>query len=240
MERSNCRLSREELAFERMKDFHLERVKAVADDNCPLKARDGGILVLHLIPLSSIFGSKSIDGPKLKEHGTRIRPLGNHGGNTRFNVDGFLNRSGYEETRAYSQLFRDGRLESVMSDVGYPLHSGAKNSPYVVRESLVERAVCVLVADYIRFCEDVGIDAPVWLHSALVECNGFCIARGRFRDLSETAVDRSPAVLPVLEITNFATDGEQLLQPWCDTFWQACGLERSFNYHPDGRWHEPR
>jgi len=66
------------------------------------------------------------------------------------------------------------------------------------------------------------------------------MALGQFRDLSKHAVDRSPATLPELQITQFDTDVKQLLRPWCDTLWQASGLERSFNFDKEGNWQEPR
>jgi hypothetical protein len=155
-------------------------------------------------------------------------------------VDGFLNYSGFQEVRAYSQLFRDGRLEAVMSDVGYPVNHQAENSLYAIRHGLVERAVFDSVSEYRQFCQAVETEPPVWLFSALVECKGYRMATGRFRDLSEQAVDRSPAFLPELVIDDFKPPIEQQLRPWCDTFWQASGLERSFNYDQEGNWYEPR
>lgn len=234
-------LPREEVIFQRMKDFHVQRVSAVENADVPLQQREGGILVLHLIPESSVFSRSLFDGSTLKEQGTRIRPLGDRGGNTRFNVDGFLSFSGYQEVRAYSQLFRDGRLESVMSDVGYPVNPQAEKSPYAIRCGLTERSAFEVVHDYLRFCKTIEFVPPVWLFSALVECEGFrMMTDRRFRDLSEKAVDRSPAILPVLKITDFDTAPQQILHPWCDFLWQASGLERSFNYDDEGNWHEPR
>lgn len=233
-------LPREEIVFLRKKDFHIQRVSTVENADVPLQQREGGILVLHLIPESCILSRQSFDSSTLKEHGTRIRPLGDSGGYTRFNVDGFLNYSGNQEVRAYSQLFRDGRLECVMSDVGYPVNHQVENSPYAIRHGLIERAVFESVSDYRNFCKSVAIKPPVLLLSALVACKGYRMATGRFRDLSEEAVDRSPAFLPELLIDDFDTSVEQQLRPWCDTFWQASGLERSFNYDQEGNWQEPR
>jgi len=83
-------LTRGEVIFQRMKNFHLQRVRAIEKGDVPLQQREGGILVLHLIPESYVFGRESFDGSTLKEHGARLRPLGDSGGYTRFNVDGLL------------------------------------------------------------------------------------------------------------------------------------------------------
>lgn len=234
-------MPREEVIFQRMKDFHLQRVSAVEKADSPLQQRAGGILVLHLIPECCVFSQSKLDGDILKEQGTRIRPLGDRGGNTRFNVDGFLNYSGYEEVRAYSHLFRDGRLEAVMSDVGYPVDRHTEKSPYAIRCGLIERSIFDVVHAYLRFCQEIEIVPPVWLFSALVECEGFRVMTDRrFHDLSDQAVDRSPAVLPELKIKELNNDPQQLLHPWCDWLWQAGGIEQSFNYDKEGNWHEPR
>ena len=240
MSEQQFELPREEVVFQRMKDFHLGRISAIISGKVPLNHREGGILVLHLIPESCVFSRKLLDGNVLKEQGMRIRPLGESGGNTRFNVDGFLNAS-YGDTCAYSQLFRDGRLESVMSDVGYPLNSQMNESPYVVRCGLIEQTIFDVVHDYLRFCKNLQFAPPVWLLSALVDCNGFRVMTDRrFHDLSKKAIDRSPAIFPVMEITDFDIEPQELLHPWCDFLWQASGEERSSNYDQNGDWHQPR
>src|SRR5437899_1662940 len=107
-------LSEDEMLFQRMETFHRQRVEVVASEDSPLAVRGGGILVLHLIPRSCVQGRTRFDGAKLKEHGGGVPPLGGRGGYARFNVDGLLNYDGHESIRAYSQLFRDGRLEAAM------------------------------------------------------------------------------------------------------------------------------
>ena len=234
-------LSKEEIVFQRMQDFHCQRVSAVVAGDVPLEKREGGILVLHLIPESTVLTRSLLDSTSLKEHGGRIRPLGELGGQSRFNVDGFLNFVGDQKVRAYSQFFRDGRLESVMSDVGYAVNHHVENPPLAIRSSLCERAVFDVIHDYLKVCKVIGIKPPIWMFSALVECEGFRMMTDRmFRDVSDKAVDRSPAILPELKITSVDAEPQQLLRPWCDTLWQASGLERSFNYDQDGNWHEQR
>src|SRR6267154_2311394 len=103
-------LSPDEVLFHQMEAFHRERVEAIGTGNSPLPVHDGGILVLHLIPRSCVHGRTRFDGAKLKEHGSSVPPLGGSGAYARFNVDGLLNYEG-QLVRAYSQLFRDGRLE---------------------------------------------------------------------------------------------------------------------------------
>lgn len=232
-------MSRDEIAFMRMKEFHRQRVNAVETNDVPLTERDGGILVVHFIPEGCLLSKNVFDGSILKEYGTRLRPLGDRGGNTRFNVDGFLNCSGAQNVMAYSQLLRDGRVESVMSDVSYSLNRNAENGPYAIRHGLIERAVFDLFSDYQRFCKAVKCESPLWLFSALVECKGHRMQAGRFRDFAGTGIDRSPAILPELKISTCDGEPQKVLRPWCDLLWQAAGVERSFNFDQEGNWREP-
>lgn len=234
-------LSEDEVLFHRMEEFHRLRVEAITDEDSPLAVRRGGILVLHLFPRSCIQGRARFDGPKLKEHGSSVPALGGRGGYSRFNVDGLLNYDGHEAVRAYSQLFRDGRLEAAMPDVAYPLDRQEKNSAHCLRDSICEQAVFSTVASYLRFCKAIGLDVPIQMFSALVGCKGVRICTDRtFHDLSEHGIDRSPVYFPEIEIESLDADPKQVLRPWCDILWQACGMERSFNFDQEGNWHERR
>ena len=222
-----------------LKNLHLQRVNAIVSGEEPLRKRDGGILVLHLFPESSAFSRKLLDGRVLKEYGTSIRPLGGRGGYTRFNVDGFLHHNGETEINAYSQLFRDGRLESVTSGVGYRINH-VEDSRVAMRCSLLEKGVFDLVGEYLSFCKAIETPLPIWLFSALVECNGFgIISHQMFQEFSVQTVDRSPAIIPEITITSFDLD-RKMLRPWCDTLWQTSGMEKSLNFDQDGNWKEPR
>ena len=53
--------------------------------------------------------------------------------------------------------------------------------------------------------------------------------------------DRLPAAFfPEVEIGSLDEEPVKLLRPWCDTLWQACGMERSFNFDQEGKWRERR
>lgn len=234
-------LSEDEMLFHRMEAFHRQRVEAVTGEDSPLSVRGGGILVLHLIPRSCAQGRARFDGAKLKEHGGGVPPLGGRGGYSRFNVDGLLNYDGNESIRAYSQLFRDGSLEAAMPEASYPLDRQQKNSVHCLRDSICEQAVFNTVAGYLKFCKAIGLDVPIQMFTALVGCKGVRICTDTsFRDLSDHGIDRSPAFFPEVEIGSLDEAPVKLLRPWCDTLWQACGMERSFSFDSDGNWRERR
>jgi hypothetical protein len=229
-------LSRDELIFHRMVTFHRERVEAIQRGSSPLVKHQGGTLVVHLIPHRCAGSRHQFEWARLKEHGKPIRPLGERGGYSRFNVDGYLHYNREREITAYSQVFRDGRLEATMTDIGYQ-----QNGAWVVRDTICESGVFALVSAYLIFCKGIELEPPLTLFSALVGCNGFRFAiNPRWVDLSEYAVDRSPAYLPEIEIPSLDVEPQPFLRLWCDTFWQAGGVEKSYSYDEEGKWHERR
>ena len=235
-------LTEDETIFHRMETFHRQRVDAATGQDSLLTSQDGGVLVLHLIPRSCALGRIRFDGAKLKEHGRSVPALGSRGySQSRFNVDGLLNYEGRESIRAYTQIFRDGRLEAAMPDVAFAMDHRQQNSVRCLREAICEQAVINTVAGYVRFCIAVGLQAPIWMFSSLVGCKDVRICTDmRFRDLSEHGIDRSIVCFPEIEIVSLDGESLKLLRSWCDMLWQACGVERSFNFNDQGEWRERR
>ena len=233
-------LSEDEVLFHRMESFHHERVDALGSGQSPLGTRDSGILVLHLIPRSAVQSRFRFDGAKLKEHGRAIPAFSERTGYSRFNTDGLLNYEGREHVRAYSQLFRDGRLEAAMGEVTFPVDR-QQQSVVCLRDSICEKGAQQTVGEYLRFCKAIGLTPPVGMFSALIGCKGVRLWTNRgFYEASEHAIERSPVFLPDIEIGSFDVDPVQLLRPWGDALWQACGMERSFNFDDAGNWRERR
>ena len=234
-------LSKDELLFHRMVTFHRQRLEAIASGPSNLAEHEKGYLLIHLIPQHVVVDRIRLDTTQLKQQGSLINPLGERSGRTRFNVDGLLNYDGRDSVRAYSQVYRDGRVEALMPDVAYPLAPNQENSVFALRDSICEKGAIDLVGSHLRFCKAVEIAPPIWMFSALLDCQGVRILAHRaWRDVSEHAVDRSPAYLPELEITTLESNLDSLLRPWCDSLWQAAGLERSYNYDEQGVWCERR
>lgn len=230
-------LSEEELVFHRMLTFHRERIAEVSA-NTQMNSHVGkGILIVHLIPKQSIVARTQVATKQLKEYGSRVRPLGEQGGSSRFNVDGLMNYSGRDELRAYSQIFRDGRIEAVMLDAAYSRRN--ETNAFVLRDRVCEKGVIELVRSYFAFITALQIEPPIWMFSALLDCKGVRIVTDRdFGDVSDHSIDRSPAFMPAIEIISLETKVDSLLQPWCDSLWQSSGLERSYSFDEHGNWHE--
>ncbi len=116
-----------------------------------------------------------------------------------------------------------------MSDLSYSPDQSGQNGVCFLRDSIVEEGMLRLVQNYLGFCKSIDVDAPIWMFSALIDCEGVRIYTDwGFRGALDLGVDRSPCYLPEIEITLLNEKPQALLRPWCDMLWQACGMERSF------------
>ncbi len=229
-------LTQDEVLFHRMVAFHRQRVEAIASGASPHLKKDARILIVHLIPQECVQKRIVFDGLKLQTHGNRISPLGRGGWSSRFNVDGFMNFYDQDEIRALSQLFRDGRLEAATAD----LVEEGNGTPFI-HGTVCEQAFFDIASTYLEFCRKIGLNAPIWMFSAFVGCQGVRIASGRsFMVRDRLGIDRSPAFLPETEIDSLDIKPATFLRPLCDALWQSAGLERSPNYDEQGNWREGR
>ena len=229
----------EDLAFLRMQAFHDQRVSAIADGKTFLKNTSGGILVVHLIPKRCVLEHLRFEGNVLQEAGIKIPPLDGHSSGTRFNADGFLNFSGHQEPQSYSMVFRDGRLETIMSDVFYEQAQGQVKQR-LLRDMICEEAVCKTARRYQRIIEELTPQPETWMFSSLLDCLGMRVGNDfPYRDHNAGGIDSSRCTLPELLLPTDEDGVNAALHGWCDTLWQACGKERSFNFTEEGIW-QPR
>lgn len=235
-------LSHDEIALHRMSCFHRESVESVVNGSSLLTKSINGVLVIHLIPQNSVMNQIRYEAAQLKKYGNRIPLIGGYTAQSRFNVDGYLNHSSRaDEVRAYTQIFRDGRLEAMGTNISFPVDNQNENSPLALRDGILEEQVFEIIKYYLSFCNSLKIEQPMWMFSALVDCKGIRICTDRaFHDLSEYSIDRSPLFLPEIKIDPNDFKSIKGIQPWCDYLWQSVGFERSFSFDNDGNWRERR
>lgn len=234
-------LSTDDVAFDRMRRFHQNRVEQIAAGTGPMTVVSDGVLVIHLMSKTSVLTRRRPGHAMLKECGSQICPLGEGKGQTRFNVDGFMHYCGVEGIRAYSLLFRNGVLESVMSDIKYSPDETGTNKLYMLRDITCEQAVFQAVSSFMESVAKLGLELPIIMQSAVIDCKEAFINSGwGFRNSKSHGIDRSPCYLPEIEIESIDGNAETSLRQWCDSLWQACGMEQSLNFDNEGKWRERR
>jgi hypothetical protein len=189
-------LSEDEIVLDRMRSFHRQRVEAIRNKEKPFVLGEGGKLIVHLIPVGTVWSPKRFTASELKEHGQNLNPLGKRGGDPRFNVDGFVILDGRSELRSYTQLYRDGRLEAAMSDASFQ-----KDGVHFFRDTICEMALIQVVGQYIACCKGLGVRPPLWLFTTLADVEGVHIYTHGGDE--ECAFDRPVVQLPETEIAAF-------------------------------------
>lgn len=217
----------EELILHRMEAFHRGRVQAIKDGDTPLEMKTGAKFVVHMIPLESVRGRRRFTASDLKTHGAHVLPLGETCSARQFNADGYVIADGRDEVRAYSQLFRDGRVEGVTAEAVYQ-----QDKVRVLRDALCELALIRLALDHLGFCRGIGLVPPVWIFAALIDCVG--VRLKTVFGFSSEAIVRPEVFLPELEIDSLEVDPAKFLRPLFDCLGNSVGQERSRNYDEQG------
>ncbi len=213
--------------------FHFERVHSVAQGTSLIGQPDNGSLVVHLLPHESVERRLRLTGSDLKKHGALFQSSDFGGGQYRFNCDGYVAFSGSKAIRAYTQLYRDGRVEAVMADVVYK-----QDRALILREAICERALLNLASSYLEFYAGAVPNSAVWLFASLVGCQGARVLLP-WHGLGEHSIERQVVPLPSDKLLTDESNTAKALRPLCDALWQACGHEQSLNFDDNGCW-QPR
>lgn len=153
---------------ERIRNFRLDRVAKIAAGEAPVKLMDGGIVTLHVVPLSA-FDVTSVAIPirQVMQDYTSFLPYGSRSWTgSRITFEGVLQTSNADQQaaqhRAYLQLYRNGIVETLTSTLaarssGTPIISGLDDN--LIKE--VQRILSDLVG--------IGIEPPYAVFASLLE-----------------------------------------------------------------------
>jgi hypothetical protein len=219
---------------DQIRAFRLERVAIVTRGDTPVPVTGGGKLILHLIPVASFRSRQQYDVANLPDVETLFGPMGTSGWNSRLNLDGRLAYSGGRGdpvSDSYTQFFRNGAVEAVVSDIVTEGQQGKLLQPGYFEPTLMQN-----LPRFLAGFRQVGVHPPVWGFLTLTGVKGSKIPsnadfRGEYRD-----IDRDALLLPEFRIDDLGADPADLLRPVLDLVWNASGFRRSFNFDEKGRW----
>jgi hypothetical protein len=216
----------------RIRDFRIDRIFKINAGETPVPVREGGRLVLHLIPLSAFTGGSVIDIQKHNDQLHRFVPFRASGWNNRMNIDGYVNFTGGlpEPSRAYTQLYRSGIVEAVEGLNSYEGKQCISPS--------YEKEVLDVLGSYLKMLEQFNIQPPIYIFLSFVGVKNSQLVTERdyFRRFEQHGLDRDVLLLPEVVIDNFGVDLVSMLRPQFDLVWNAYGYLRSFNFDDAGKW----
>jgi hypothetical protein len=242
-------------ATERMRTFRSDRVSCIImREDMPVSLNgEAAKLVLHMVPLEAFTITQSFDLRPLYTDpvkGQLANPLmyGDiNQGEMRFNIDGVVRsvRWGPQiPTAAYTQVFRDGIIETVdISFLGVSGWNATQFNLNINRKSFDgERYERKLVATVKRFCElqqSLGITPPVFIMVSFLGVKGYIITHPTFESHlpgSTEPFDRSNLIIPEVMLEDFEGDLAKRMKPIFDTVWNAAGQIESPNYDAEGKF----
>ncbi|MCC6912345.1 MAG: ATP-binding protein [Rhodospirillaceae bacterium] len=219
---------------DKIRRFKEDRLGKILARDTPVPLADGGVVVLHTIPLANAEGNDllaSLDRDAL----IQVRPPGRASSSSyRRNLDGHVNYavSGDDPSSSYTQLFRTGATELVAV-----LGRGGEN---VIPSTSLEHALINGLGQVLAHCRHIAILPPIYIFVSLLSVRNYTLGVSRQRAMMEAPepLDRDHLILPEVAVDNLSASAHTLLRPLFDLVWQAYGYDRSPNFDDDGSWQE--
>jgi len=218
---------RSETAAEKVRAFRSERIAGLRDRPLPAPLREGTIGILHVVPLASVLGAPNFDIASLDAIARTLRPLRPASGwGARTNLDGAMSVSALNgRTLSYTQLFRDGSIESVMPVV-------YEHSPVAwvggMEEELVDGHHQAIIDALTKF----GLDGPAFVMMSFTDIGGVPLeAEGTslsaaLDGVAKVDVYYKNLMLPELFVESFVSSTADIYGPLFDMVWNAAGRHR--------------
>jgi hypothetical protein len=217
--------------------FRNDRLQAITDRKTWKPMADGPVCAVHLIPIASMSGRKSIDIKALYNDYVRFMFSDWGGASRTLNLDGLVVHPGGNADSgmlAYNQIFRSGAMEALRN-------GGALIAPE--QKYIPSAIVSIFIRDAIgRFVESAkhfGFEGPAVVSASLlfVDDYEFALGQSHFR-FSRAVADRNHLILPEVWVENIGnvTDIDAIVRPMLDVLWQAFNVERCYAYNEQGVW----
>jgi len=225
--------------YQQIRAFRKERVSLIVNDDTPMPLMPGGKLVLHMIPVAAFRSRQSFNVATMPQLPTKFPPMEASAFGNRLNFDGHIAYAGGrngEEFTSYTQFFRNGIIEAVLSDIVVQDKDGEKkqlSASYFERMLVREHQVFRSLMSGLR---DVGVDPPIWCFLSITGVKGATIETDGGFHRGNRVIDRDILMLPECVIDDLSADSATTLRPLFDLIWNAAGFARSPNFDANGNW----
>jgi len=217
---------------EQVREFRAKR-KEFIHGSIPLALRQGPWLLVHVIPFSAFSGGLVIRTEELREASQDLAVLGYS--DQRPNIDGCLRwlQQNSGQAERYCQIFRNGCLEFVETDISRAEEKGAW-----LFGSRVDLAVVRAATRGFVLLRKIRVEPPLLVCLTLANAQGYEMYQGSDDFfVSVRRIDRPMIEPPEIFVDDLEPDIPGLLKPGLDLLWEASGHQRSLSYNEAGVWH---
>jgi hypothetical protein len=219
---------------DRILTFHRDRVDRVLGGQTTFPLEDSiGVSVVHIIPL----GQFSSGGLLALADVPMLQPNGGGGGTCKPvpNFDGRIAYSGSPNVHAYIQVFRNGAVESVETDLVY---ENEKRAPGL-RVRTIEQGVLNSIEQARTFFRSQrGVSPPCVVRLTVDGVKGALIypPNPGYGADHVRPIEHDRLEFPDIELATLDDGVEEALHPMFDIVWQSSGWPRSLSFDKDGRY----
>lgn len=227
-----------ETTADRIRAFRADRLALIGAGETPILLPNGPKTVLHIVPINAFAPGVNLDVSVLENDISVLRPLTASGElNYRHNFDGFVtfsNRRDSEEAIGYLQIFRNGSIEAVDTDL-----IRVYDSKLIIPGWRWEEALIQALPSYFEGQARLGIQPPVFVMLSVLYVKGgsmYVPCSAMPPGMGESSIDRDMLIFREIMVENFTDPPAQLMKPAFDGVWNAAGFPRSLSYNPQGQW----
>ena len=223
-------------ALKDVRAFRDERLALISQGQASRPLRENGRFILHIVPVAAFSGMIRLDVEEIFEQRDSFPPIGIMGRTSAFNFDGFINHHG--DDRGYTQVFRNGALEAVETEIVISDSHGSRWIPGLE----LEREVFVVLSPYLNGLRAVGVPPPLIIMTTLesVKDSIYRVDEGIYRTIQRLPKDTLR--LPECWLEDYGTeeDHHRAVRPALDALWNAIGRVGSKWFNEDGLWVGPQ
>jgi Schlafen, AlbA_2 len=225
----------------RMKEFRAERIASLVNDNAPAPLSSRTLFVLHVMPQSAFDTPQSVDLSFLMKDDTLIWAMRDTGPSKKLNFDGVLSYFPGDHlpvqskaVRAYVQVFRDGCVEAVTTEIFHD--DEVEQQPKIIFSSY-EESVEKALRNHLNLLQKLEIDPPIFVSLAFIGAKDYSLLLpGKYGlDKSSSPIGRDVLIVPETPIYEYSSTYYDVLKESFDRVCQTCGELNSINYK-DGKW----
>lgn len=221
-----------EAVIEKIRNFRLDRVSRIINEETPVPMEEKPKFILHIIPISSFLQSNILDFGELFHREVAEKSFMNKY-QKRYNFEGYLFHDYFNlPATSYIQIYRSGIIEIV--NTNFTFEYDKKKQIYVVD---YERQYCEYLEFLLKAQSYFGITAPYLICNSMININEHLITPPTWisRFQGKPIVQKN-LLIPELYLSDQDGFSRELLKPMFDPVWNACGYQESFNYDENGNW----
>lgn len=222
--------------YDRFRNFRLERVSKLLNNQAPVLMNGNPKFVIHIIPFNSFNYAQQIDMSSEKWL-DQFNSTEYNNYRKRHNFDGYLIHDPFDNNSPadhYIQYFRNGEVEIV--DTSCTTINQSNKLIYNNRfEDIIKSEIPMTVNSIFNF----NIGLPIIVMLSVLTIKGYVIwvnSRRYFRTHGYP-IDRDNLLINEIIIQNIEELSKAITyKPLFDPVWNACGIAGSLNYNSDGVW----